>query len=442
MASEIGRQAKIFKGATQTFVWLTQLKSTDFMQFEELEQVHRGLLSKTADCRRQGWQELQRQIDFFVDDPWFSSLWTLQEAYLCPDALFITSSGEFLNQGEVDNSTSGRPFSLGDLTDLCEGWHRLVSGPALLPPNLSHDEAAVSRLKESLARTGTIGLGLVIPTVLFAAAQHRKTGPDNVTDRVYGIMQVFGFRLGKARPGCDPKRQFTIQELEEELGEELLKYRPIMSQLHVFQFPPEAGTAWRPGRHSTPALQQLHFEESPSDKWDKSLHDIEKMTVQTQLSTTRLAGVLWGHFQGRVCSFHKLHAIWKGIKSPWPPLALLALDLADPARISDARSAARGMRRIQDQLSLFGQCYPTAAVLLMSKHDAKDPDKGPWLRQALGLLLVPLTLQTGAGNTVEVWRRLGICQWWLDGISIQDPSSVRTLEGESDDWGMSSGAFG
>lgn len=347
-----------------------------------------------------------------------------------------------MNQAEVDNSTGGRPFSLGDLTHVCEGWHRLVSGPGILPPNLIHDELAVSRLKRSLERTGTIGLGLMIPTVLLAAAEHRKTGPDNVTDRVYGIMQVFGFRLGKARPGCDHKRQFTIQDLEEELGEELLKTQPIMSQLHVFKSPPEAGIAWRPGRDSTPALQQLHFQEFTRDKWEKSLYDIEKMTCQAQLSTTRLAGVLWGRFQGRMCSFLKLHAIWKGIKSPWPPLALLALDLTDPARISDAGSAARGMKRIQDQLSLFGECYPTASVLLIGRHEAKDPDKGPWLRQALGLLLVPHTLQTDTGNMIEVWRRVGICQWWLDGISIQDLSSVYTLKGESDEWGMSSGAFG
>lgn len=35
-------------------------------------------------------------VTYLLTDPWFTSLWTLQEAYLCPEAFIMTK--------DVDNS--------------------------------------------------------------------------------------------------------------------------------------------------------------------------------------------------------------------------------------------------------------------------------------------------------------------------------------------------
>lgn len=82
---------------------------------------------------------------------------------------------------------------------------------------------------------------------LLACARHRKTTREH--DRVYGIMQVFGYRLGASRPGCEGN-SYTLEELLDQLGTALLSHYPIESQLYVLRSPATAGAAWRIGMNT------------------------------------------------------------------------------------------------------------------------------------------------------------------------------------------------
>ena len=38
-------------------------------------------------------------LNFLTDDPWWTSLWTLQEAFLCPEYIFLARNGEVWLKG-------------------------------------------------------------------------------------------------------------------------------------------------------------------------------------------------------------------------------------------------------------------------------------------------------------------------------------------------------
>jgi hypothetical protein len=104
---EIAKQAAIFGGAKACFVYLWTLEGSD-----ELAHVAASLGDKVmwalqfADLEKQvkseltGISRLPEQIQKKLDaklrlDPWFTSLWALQEMILSPNAVWLTKSGHF-----------------------------------------------------------------------------------------------------------------------------------------------------------------------------------------------------------------------------------------------------------------------------------------------------------------------------------------------------------
>ena len=101
--AEIGRQARIFQHAEHVYVWLSRtsnerlesliddlqsgavaLEIEPYMKCQKIEQI-----SRTKDLLDQ----ILRGLKGLLEDPWFSSLWTLQEAYLCPKAIMLSRNG-------------------------------------------------------------------------------------------------------------------------------------------------------------------------------------------------------------------------------------------------------------------------------------------------------------------------------------------------------------
>jgi hypothetical protein len=57
--------------------------------------------------------------------------------------------------------------------------------------------------------------------------------PQRILDRIYGIMQVFGFKFGEASEGANGSYEWTLQDLELQLGLQIIAKYQILSQLHV-----------------------------------------------------------------------------------------------------------------------------------------------------------------------------------------------------------------
>ncbi|KAL2879798.1 hypothetical protein SGCOL_004841 [Colletotrichum sp. CLE4] len=429
MAMEVGRQAKIFKGATQTFAWLTKLSRQDYVTQAErhLEQATptRAEAKNGLDKVRRRLDIKRREIEQLSLDPWFSSLWTLQEAYLCPQAIFITRQGELLSQSDIDNPAKD-PMLLSYFIDYCDHVMTIVTSHEKKPQTIEPNDKYLILLKSSIERSGMIGLRSTLPITLLGAARHRTTSREK--DRVYGIMQVFNFRLGKARPGYDPNGDPSLQELEDELGRELLAQEPIMSQIHVFENLPQVGKGWRISQDSQPT-RRLHL---VNQTYSEGKSVFEGMLVKAQLSTITLNGVNWGHFSGKTCKFSKLVEIWDSDKG-WGG-GIIDLDGAEHW------TAVHGPDLARKEAIAFSQHHPHAVVLLLGLAEKQASTKSSSM--PVGLLLVPFSGQSGVSENLDVWQRAGVCQWWTSYEPNSGSEVGGTLEGESRDWILSAGAFG
>lgn len=97
-AQEIGRQAIIFRGAAQVFVWLTTHDKAFYSYWAaEMEPLF-GMMCGSSfhtDIDLFGWSsKIKRLIRDLLKDPWFTSLWTLQEAFLSTHAVLIPADGQ------------------------------------------------------------------------------------------------------------------------------------------------------------------------------------------------------------------------------------------------------------------------------------------------------------------------------------------------------------
>lgn len=132
--------------------------------------------------------------------------------------------------------------------------------------------------------------GYDTPAVLYSAAGYRKTSRGE--DRVYGIMQVFGFKLGKS---AEPNRDFTLSDLELQIAAALNKKSPIWAQLFTHMDIPEHGRHWCISQGS------------------RTVSPLVIINPQSQcritLDTTNRA-----IFEGPMCSFSQLAHDWRETK--------------------------------------------------------------------------------------------------------------------------------
>ena len=219
--SEIGRQAKIFENADTALIWLNhhgsrRLEQTLQQFVVAIEQLEKEPELDSAKTAADGLATL-------LQDPWFSSLWTLQEAFLRKDALLLSLQGESV-------LLNGYLIADPRLLTLC------CSGLLQVPASYLQDYVPVSqwkdlvRLKDAIQKSG---LGLLYsdsPIVLYTGARFRNSTFE--LDRIYGIMQTFDLRLGTTSEGAE-NQKFTLVELEDQLGAALIKKWPIRSQFHI-----------------------------------------------------------------------------------------------------------------------------------------------------------------------------------------------------------------
>jgi hypothetical protein len=160
-------------------------------------------------------------------------------------------------------SPQGQPYSLADLLTWCKQLHDLFV--------IAMNPSAVSDTKDDLVldkrvlvgKIEEFGLQALVSgdrMTLYTCATKRR--PSRQTDRIYGIMQIWGFQLGKAAPGTALQAEWTVEELAQQLGQALLEQYPIESQLQVHLVRVLGRQAWRPSRSSAAAPHNLKLSKS------------------------------------------------------------------------------------------------------------------------------------------------------------------------------------
>lgn len=154
-------------------------------------------------------------VHLMLEDPWFTSLWTLQESYLCTGkSVFLSSEGTpVLNLAQTDI------IGMFDLVAAGYGVaHLLDAHEHLLNYGEEGDEAAqlISRAHHGVTQLGFRDCFEFQEMGAYFAARHRTT--TLVEDRVYGIMQIFNVKVGIANDPFGAVQVRSLEQLEDELG--------------------------------------------------------------------------------------------------------------------------------------------------------------------------------------------------------------------------------
>lgn len=459
---EIGRQARIFRYADQSYAWLSRTSTA------ALRPALYNLRAAVYGLQNEPWTKegsrgfhsrpwLRMAIDSLtglMNDPWFSSLWTLQEAFLCNQAIVLSREG----QAALELSTLNlRPWSLQQLVSFANDlilWSERSRAPKAEPE--------FSELMDLAHGSGLAALHLNNPMALLGVSYNRKTTRE--LDRIYGIMQVFGsdFKVGLSREDANPRREYTLAELEDEFGAAIIEHYPTLSQMHVYLSPPELGKGWC--ARGTSAVPEI-AERGDMFGWDGG--DRLGVTidlghrVMCEISTLMVNGSVWAKLSGRACPFTRLQKVWRQadrspfgsrmLRSNWrmhrstiPSIHMIALDrgtLFEPQapELRVLNVVGIGPDERQHDLAVWITEQPGAEdlqVFLLGRSQMGEE------YFYTGLLLLE---QTTANITH--WHRVGICMWLTSHLSDLDGGgsnqSFRAfLEGETEEWQALKGLFG
>ena len=250
---EIGKQADIFRGAKAAFIWLTRLDEATLRNAIACIENFEDKIMAT-DMDRASFSRNHQQVHSILDssvqacinaaeevlfDPWFSSLWALQEANLREDATILARSGSQVACGTTRRSSH----------DLDLSWiSGTLQGIMMGLINFRSPSEPVQRFIHLIERSGllTINAYNEVPLHIYPAAHYRTC--ENEPDRVYAIMQVYRLRLGSSKY---PGKIFTLDQLELQLAKSLNALSPMAAQLFIHQHRPKRGQAWKVTRRCT-----------------------------------------------------------------------------------------------------------------------------------------------------------------------------------------------
>lgn len=489
MASEIGRQAKIFRMAKRVLVWLSRSSRalleraiqkiiiaaetaeedhTNTLPAQDRWTTSSGYRSKAILTGRERWlTSALTYLKLLIKDKWFSSLWTLQEAFLSQWAYVISAEVEPVRD---DSPQLHGIFSACDtLNKICKRSvsHKITAGQTA--------SSVETELVDILEKSGFAALAVENAIALYTMASNRIA--SRPVDYIYGIMQVFGFQLGISAPNADPRIHPDLPELELQLGKRLIEDYPMLSQLHVHSKPVEIGQGWRVSSSSIvpDVSKKVPFHVTSSF--------LGYHTPLCKLSYKDIAGVTWGSFSGKVCAFEHLERAWLSIDSrveyansiygkSTQQIVLDSTNLVSKGEFSenpqnDIPRDTRQHKLATDMLRVFKQKKLSASVLLLGRFSDDDHGEDFW-EMAGGHLSefngdrfnVGLILVKPQGEAEEFWRRLGICIWDLSHLTLRrDDTPGRSfhealnlnginapektfLEGLTDDWKQVEGLFG
>lgn len=254
-AEEVGRQAGIFKNAYRAYIWLTLLEDSalttcvervccdgmfNLMKLGDVRSMVEDPAGWTKDIK-DGMESTRAALKGLFTDPWFSSLWTLQESILRRDSFILSRKG-----AEIFTSLSNRPWQLKGVASSCYEYlesllpfsniptprernyiTRLPHGPAL--ELLSGEADSATSLCELIRRSGLGFVWTSNPNLAYCVGQYRAT--KEPLDRIFGIMQIYGINCAQSSGSTEVS--VRVQELEDRFGSELVKMSPLLSQMFL-----------------------------------------------------------------------------------------------------------------------------------------------------------------------------------------------------------------
>ncbi|KAI0864497.1 heterokaryon incompatibility protein-domain-containing protein [Xylaria cubensis] len=232
---EVGKQASIFRAARWAFVWLSHLSTeTCFRSFgliERIDSIWPRYIQDDASAEemRLVLRYLREAFDNICLDPWFTSLWTLQEIMMRNDALIVSSEGAIVTQcipayaarGGVSNLTAfyKEQVSVWPMffNRVASDWRRVHDEVLRFAEKIEKSDYDVHLQSKHIGQlidfTGINHVSSNNPNIQYGVAKYRKT--EYPEDRVYGIMQIYNIRVGQSiRPDDLP----SLDELIEEFG--------------------------------------------------------------------------------------------------------------------------------------------------------------------------------------------------------------------------------
>lgn len=411
--SEIGRQAAIFKNAKSVYIWLSHLDEAELRLCDEvLYDSSEMLLSAGGNDVRDtvedsAWIEsLVQLLETLLRDPWYTSLWTLQEMYLRADAVILSKSSNFFKR----KAGNGNPLGLGNLVIRCTSIYNELTRRALDGPQLAR-KSSYTKVLSLIERLGLYHGPWENPVLLYGAARHRTT--RNPNDRVYGIMQVYGFRLGSS---AHPDHTFTLADLEIQLARAHNARSALSAQLFVHTRIIEVGDCWRIDSQSK--LPQALLRLTDTDR--QSLCEISFESAREP------------RLRAKACHLKDIVNVWKHACLPRECNAAQSIFL-DKTAFSEERVPPDLHELPQDdarqhELSnlLVEYLNDEARVFLLGVLvDAVDEDVD---------VLVGLIANPYEKGTTLCWQRIGICFW--------EVMSETSWEGSSGLWSDFEGYLG
>ena len=357
---------------------------------------------------------------------------------MCQHAYILPLEAELTNTGLESDIERSSLLTLQTLCDASVTLNQVIESER--PIVLAHWESDRSNpdvckrvkylgdVRGMLNRRGLLALATRNPIALYNTAQYRKSSLD--WDRVYGIQQVFGFRLGASAPHVSNSRakSFNRFVLEDQLGAAILVKYPVASQLHVFTEPVEEGRGWRVAASSN--IPKLEIQRSI---WDLTFEDL------CHVSTEKVKGQTWGFFRGHSCDFSDLSRAWKhahdnptiseilGQQSPQQILLDTSLHTIADEDLKNrpeepiwtivwSKRKEIPRTNMQHRLgsglnALIPEVFDgeTPTVLLLGSFDdgSQDPQAAEHsARYHVGLMVVRIRRATN-----PYWKRLGFCIW-------------------------------
>lgn len=429
---EVGRQASIFKNAARCYVWLSHLPQRRLQAaYDSLNEngldVDDWLGNHNSRPLLVSLRAMLASVGDILDDPWFSSLWTLQEIMMRQDALIITKEGQDA-EIIIEGIGSHRLYMEMLMNAFGNVMRTMRSAKARLESNtanileISNEHAGALKLVTAI-RDRVYQSGLFVanmaqdPNLQYGMAKFRKTRRRE--DRVYGIMQIYNLRVGQAvRPLDKP----GLEELVVEFGLAINAHSPLRGQLFVHTAPTRPGLSWCITEESAvPELLSLGANA-------RSMTAISQSAARHSNSSTSITQAV-----GYMCAFEPfLEANLAA--APFVFMEMFFDDIVLQQAALDSgifreRGYGYNFHLWQEQGSeLLRQLGSTNLFLwFLGDSDCTPLGGAPW-RQHYAVLL--RETNRGATSGSKAYERLGVCEWSM----VRENVDFRSDDGGQRQW--------